>query len=70
MVSTPAGFRWMACSAKEYGAVGVKRHLVYSDGLSTACGASASHSEIWRGNSTKKPCPTCVQIGRREGFIP
>lgn len=55
------GNRWVACSAAEFGSVGKVRHIVAVGGHSTACGASASHPDIWRGNSTKPDCKDCVK---------
>ena len=53
--------RWAACSAQEFGPVGEHRHIVRRGGLTTVCGASASHPDVWRGNTRKPRCRDCVQ---------
>jgi hypothetical protein len=55
----PEGYRWVTCSVKDDWDTGRYRHLVRIGGLDTKCGASASHPEIWRANSTKPYCPKC-----------
>lgn len=57
----PCPRRWAACSAREYGSVGKVAHLVHPGSLNTACGASASHPEIWRTNTTKPRCAECAK---------
>lgn len=58
-----AGLRWVACSAKEFGPVGYERHLIpVGKQLNTLCGCSATHPEIWRGNTRKPKCKRCMEI--------
>ena len=57
----PRPARWAACSAREFGPVGESAHLVRPGSLDTACGASASHPEIWRTNTTKPRCAECAK---------
>lgn len=52
-------FRWVACSAAEFGPTGFVRHLAAPGALDTVCASSASHPEIWRGNRSKPACPDC-----------
>jgi len=54
--------RWVACSAKEFGPSGVKRHLARRGALDTLCGFSATFPEIWRANTVKPKCPACERI--------
>lgn len=56
-------YRWVACSAREFGPIGHTRHLARSGSLDTACGASATHPEIWRSNTTKPKCADCGEEG-------
>lgn len=58
--------RWVACSKAEFGPVGENRHIVRVGGLTTVCGASATHPDIWRGNSTKPRCPACLRLYRNQ----
>lgn len=53
--------RWAACSATEFGHLGERRHIVARGALTTVCGATATHSQIWRANSTKPVCPNCIK---------
>lgn len=55
----PVTPRWVACAAREFGPVGETRHLAAPGALTTVCGASASHSDIWRGNTRKPKCREC-----------
>jgi len=55
------GDRWVACSMQEFGDVGSVRHIVRGLGVTTACGCTASHADIWRGNTTKPRCASCVE---------
>lgn len=50
---------WVACSAKEFGPVGEVRHLATDDPTQTVCGATASHADCWRRNTTKPKCALC-----------
>lgn len=52
--------RWAACSAREFGPVGETRHVVTPGHLTSLCGATATHPDIWRANGTKPRCPECV----------
>jgi hypothetical protein len=54
-------WRWAACSIREFGHVGEKRHLVAEGSLDTWCGHSATYPEIWRRNGTKPKCETCAK---------
>lgn len=55
-----AGYRWVACSERDYGTVGHERHLVRVGGTGTACHATASHAAIWRANNVKTTCKRCA----------
>lgn len=52
-------WRWVACSIIEFGHVGEKRHLAREGALTTFCGHSATHPDIWRRNTLKLKCKTC-----------
>jgi hypothetical protein len=54
-------WRWAACSIVEFGPVGEKRHLVAKGSLDTWCGHSATTPEIWRANTSKPKCESCVK---------
>jgi hypothetical protein len=54
--------RWVACSRDADWAASQYRHLSYRGSLHTLCGCTASHPEVWRGNSTKDECPQCVKV--------
>jgi hypothetical protein len=60
-VTKRAERRWVACSREVSYAASTHRHLAYPGSLHTACGNTASHADIWRGNSTKPPCPSCLK---------
>lgn len=47
---------------KEFGPPGFVRHLVRPGGIDTLCATSATHPDIWRGNTTKPKCKTCAEI--------
>lgn len=60
---------WVACSEKEFGPVGIYRHLLTAmpkpnaTASTTICGATAMPGNgIWRRNSTKPDCKSCVDI--------
>jgi hypothetical protein len=38
------------------------RHLIVPGQVTTLCGHTASHPEVWRGNSVKPPCPICMNL--------
>ena len=52
-------YRWVACSATEFGPVGEQRHLARKGALTTYCAHSATHPDIWRANRRKPKCETC-----------
>lgn len=58
-------WRWAACSITEFGPVGEQRHLVRKGDLTTFCGHSATHPEIWRANTRKPKCRTCDEASPR-----
>ncbi|KQP63031.1 hypothetical protein [Nocardioides sp. Leaf285] len=60
--------RWVSCSAREFGDhVGSTRHIARPGALTTVCGCTATYPEIWRADSRKPYCPSCVRLyGRRE----
>ena len=55
-------YRWVACSIPEFGHVGEQRHLAPKGALTTYCGHSATHPDIWRRDSRKPKCPTCEAV--------
>lgn len=58
---------WAACSEREFGPIGAQRHLVRKGAMTTVCGATATHPDIWRGNSTKPCCSEClIRYGKDE----
>ncbi|MBN9214725.1 MAG: hypothetical protein J0J04_07915 [Microbacterium sp.] len=60
-------YRWVACSAEEFGPAGFVRHLARRGALDTACSTSASYPEIWRGNRSKPACSACSEFADRVG---
>ena len=52
--------RWVSCSRDMSWAVSAYRHRLRT-ALGTVCGASATHADIWRGNTTKPDCPRCEE---------
>lgn len=52
--------RWVSCSQEMSWSAAQYRHLAYRGSLDTFCGASASHADIWRGNTTKPACEACI----------
>jgi hypothetical protein len=54
--------RWVACSQDADYAASRSRHLAYPGGLTTLCGATASEPAVWRGNTTKPQCRTCLRV--------
>lgn len=58
--------RWVSCSAREYGHVGNTRHLVAPGALTTVCGASASHPDIWRADRRKPQCTECARHEKKK----
>lgn len=52
--------QWVACSTSEFGHVGHDRHIARPGARVTVCGNSASHPEIWRRNTTKPRCVSCM----------
>ena len=59
-VKVMPSYRWAACSVREFGPVGEKRHLVREGALTTVCGHSATHSDIWCADKRKPKCATCL----------
>lgn len=53
-------YRWVSCAKDVDWATAQYRHLVVKGGRDTLCGATASHSDVWRGNSTKPVCQSCM----------
>lgn len=62
-----AGVRWVSCSQEASYAASRHRHLAKPGALTTVCGASASHASVWRGNTTKPQCPTCLRVAANDG---
>lgn len=60
-MSSSKDMRWVACSVKDFGPVGERRHLIRGRGLTTLCGTTASHPEVWRGNTVKPVCKVCQE---------
>lgn len=58
---TPATRRWVSCSREMSESAARYRHLIEPGALTTVCGHTASHPEVWRGNSTKPLCPACLR---------
>ena len=54
-----SGLRWASCSKDMSWSAAQYRHVVPRGNLTTLCGATASHADIWRGNTTKPECPAC-----------
>lgn len=57
----PPGYRWAACAARLSPTASAHRHAVRKGSLDTLCGHSATHSDIWRANSTRPACPACTE---------
>lgn len=57
---------WASCSITEFGHVGMVRHIIRPGALTTVCGASASHPDVWRRNRAKPRCGECVDRYRKE----
>lgn len=61
--------KWVSCSREADWSTSQHRHLIIDQkeegtsfiGLTTLCGATASHPEVWRRNKTKTDCPVCIQ---------
>jgi hypothetical protein len=54
-------YRWVSCSQDADWATSQYRHLNIKGSLHTVCGCTASHPEVWRGNTTKPDCPECTK---------
>lgn len=61
--------KWVACSKEVNETVAPNRHLIYKGSMTTLCGCTASHPEVWRGNTTKPECMQCVQEKERLDHI-
>lgn len=57
--------RWVACSKDASWSASRERHLITPGALTTLCGNSATHPEVWRGNTTKPPCRACEKAALR-----
>jgi hypothetical protein len=69
-VTAPA-YRWVACGRDTSWAASTQRHLIIPGHITTVCGHTASVPDVWRGNSTKPPCPTCERVAEgREVPVP
>lgn len=60
--------RWVTCSKDLSWSASQYRHLLLTP-TETMCGCTASHAEIWRGNSVKPECPACLKMGATYGAI-
>lgn len=60
--------RWVACSQDASYAASLHRHVVPVGQLTSLCCATASHPEVWRGNSTKPDCPQCRKAAEDRGM--
>lgn len=58
--------RWVSCSADTNLTVAANRHII-GRGPTTVCGATGLGARVWRGNSTKQPCPVCVRTYAASG---
>lgn len=56
--------RWVSCSRDADWTAAQYRHLITVGALTTFCGATGSHADVWRGNSTKPDCPRCMEVNR------
>lgn len=59
--ATSAGERWATCSKAAHESVSKHTHRVDRGKENTLCGASAPRADVWRANSTKPRCPTCLE---------
>lgn len=59
--------RWASVNKREWPGTGQYRHLVRRGHHTSVCGTTALPASIWRGNTTKPPCPECV---RKNGETP
>jgi hypothetical protein len=57
-------YRWVSCSKDLSWSASERRHLINRGGLTTVCGNTASHPEVWRTNSTKLNCERCMELGK------
>lgn len=53
--------RWVSCSRDASWAASQERHIVRQGSITSACGASASMPDVWRGNRTKPKCQACLR---------
>lgn len=72
--TAPDGYGWVSCNVREYGAAGLRIHLIRNTERAnaywqtTVCGATANQHGIWRRpayNSRKPVCDECLAISRR-----
>lgn len=54
-------FVWVSCARRFSDSVGTYRHLIKPGDLTTKCGATATHADIWRRDGQKPKCPRCEQ---------
>lgn len=57
-------YRWVSCSEEMSWSASQSRHLIVKGGLTTVCGNTASHTDVWRTNSTKLNCEACMKQGK------
>ena len=53
-------YHWVSVSVREIGPVGYDRHIIRKGAITTACGATASSSDVWQPNKSKPRCRNCV----------
>lgn len=65
MPKTPE-LKWVSCTKEVNPVVGTTRHLIPTQGgaVTTLCGSSGLGEGVWRGNTTKPECSTCMRIVR------
>lgn len=53
---------WVSCAKDVNETVAEDRHLINYGMPTTLCGATASHTDVWRRNNKKPECPRCKEM--------
>lgn len=62
-------YRWMSCSKDADWATSQYRHLIIPGRLTTVCGCTASHADVWRTSTTKMNCLECSKSEKGKAII-
>jgi hypothetical protein len=52
---------WVSCAKSVSKTASESRHLIVPGSLTTLCGNTASHVDVWRRNRNKPACTYCAQ---------